>query len=77
MLCDCAADKYQLWDNIRLNTRVTGAFYDEDKAVWRLSTAAGEEEEVQVLVLAQGMYLAFLRLAVGTLLMMAQCEHMG
>ena len=47
-------DKYQLWDNIRLNTRLTGAAYDEDRAVWRLTTAGGEEEEVQVLVLAQG-----------------------
>jgi cation diffusion facilitator CzcD-associated flavoprotein CzcO len=48
-------DKYQLWDNIRLNTRLTGAAYDEDRAVWRLTTAGGEEEEVQVLVLAQGL----------------------
>jgi cation diffusion facilitator CzcD-associated flavoprotein CzcO len=53
-------DKYQLWDNIRLNTRLTGAAYDEDKAVWRLTTAGGKEEEVQVLVLAQGA-LAFVK----------------
>lgn len=48
-------DKYQLWDNIRVNTRLTGATYDEDRALWRLTTSGGEEEEeVQVLVLAQG-----------------------
>jgi cation diffusion facilitator CzcD-associated flavoprotein CzcO len=52
--CPALTDKYQLWDNIRLSTRLTGATYDEDRAVWRLTTAGGEEEEVQVLVLAQG-----------------------
>jgi cation diffusion facilitator CzcD-associated flavoprotein CzcO len=54
-LCLPSTDQYQLWDNIRLNTRLTGAAYDEDRAVWHLTTAGGEEEEeVQVLVLAQG-----------------------
>lgn len=48
------ADKYKLWDNIRLNTRITGAEFDEDRAMWRLRTAIGEQHEVSVLVLAQG-----------------------
>lgn len=48
------ADTYHLWDNIQLNTRITQAAWDEDREVWALTTAAGQQEEVQVLVLAQG-----------------------
>jgi cation diffusion facilitator CzcD-associated flavoprotein CzcO len=50
----CPADKYKLWNHIQLNTRVCGATYDEDRAVWCVSTTAGQQKEVQVLVLAQG-----------------------
>jgi cation diffusion facilitator CzcD-associated flavoprotein CzcO len=49
----CAAT-YQLWEHIQLNTRITQAAWDEARGVWALTTAAGVQEEVQVLVLAQG-----------------------
>jgi len=53
--CCCpAADKYALWDHIQLNTRVRGASFDEDRAVWCIRTDTGQQDEVNILVLAQG-----------------------
>ena len=39
---DHCVDKYGIADRIRLNTTVTGAAFDEDSDLWRVSTDAGE-----------------------------------
>ncbi len=50
------ATKYGLLPHIRLNTQVTGAAWDADRARWQVITANGETEEAAVLVAAQGMF---------------------
>ena len=35
-------DRYELRSRLRLNTRVTGAEFDDERQLWRLSTAGGE-----------------------------------
>ena len=48
------AARYGLAPHVRLGSEVTGAHFDERTAKWRLSTAAGEQDEADVLVSAVG-----------------------
>ena len=48
------ADKYQLRPNIRFNTKVTDAEFNEDKGIWRITTDDGVITEARVLVPATG-----------------------
>jgi cyclohexanone monooxygenase len=45
-----------LWPHIRLNTGIAAAAWDDDSAVWRITTQAGEEVEADVVISAQGMF---------------------
>ncbi len=47
-------ERHALADRIRLGTQVTRAVWDEDRARWRVATAAGEVAEARVLVAACG-----------------------
>jgi cation diffusion facilitator CzcD-associated flavoprotein CzcO len=49
-----AADKFDLKKDIRLNTRVVGAAYDEEANRWRVRTEGGETYVVKFLVTAVG-----------------------
>ena len=49
-------DKYGLRDRIRLNTKVTGAAFDESLHLWRLSTASGDEVTARFVVSATGVF---------------------
>lgn len=51
---DDVADKYDVRRHIRFNTTVTGARWDEDDAVWRLSLAGGEQLRARFLITATG-----------------------
>jgi cation diffusion facilitator CzcD-associated flavoprotein CzcO len=48
------ARKYGLLPHLRFDTEITGAEFDEDAALWRLHTAAGETIEAEVLVSGVG-----------------------
>src|SRR5690606_551842 len=48
-------DRYDLARDIRLNTEVTGAAFDEDAALWTVSTAGGERLTCRYLVTALGL----------------------
>lgn len=48
------ADDYGLRPHLRLRTEVTEARFDDDRSVWRLTTAAGEVLEADVVVPACG-----------------------
>ncbi|GAA1385758.1 NAD(P)/FAD-dependent oxidoreductase [Pseudonocardia kongjuensis] len=48
------ADVYDLWPDIRLNTRVESAVYDEDDRIWRVRTDDGTETTCRFLVTATG-----------------------
>ena len=48
------ADRFDLKRNIRFNTRVTAAHYDETANLWRVSTDAGEVLTAQFLITAVG-----------------------
>jgi len=52
---DCVS-KYGVRDRIRLNTKVTGASFDEDANVWRLQTAAGEDLTARYVIGATGVF---------------------
>jgi cation diffusion facilitator CzcD-associated flavoprotein CzcO len=45
-----------LWPHIRLNTGIASARWDDDAAVWVLTTDAGEEVVADVVVSGQGMF---------------------
>lgn len=47
-------DEFGLRPRLRLRTEVTEARYDEDRSVWRLTTATGDTLEAEVLVAACG-----------------------
>jgi len=47
---------YGLEANLRLNTGVRGAYWDEECLIWRLVTESGEEIEADVVVSALGMF---------------------
>ena len=47
-------DEFGLRPRLRLRTEVTEARYDDDRSVWRLTTATGEALEADVLVAACG-----------------------
>ena len=49
-------DKYGVRPKIRLNTRVTGAAFDEDEHVWTISTADGEEITARFVIGATGVF---------------------
>jgi cation diffusion facilitator CzcD-associated flavoprotein CzcO len=48
------ADRFDLNRDIRLNTRVTAAHYDQEANLWRVSTEAGEAFTAQFLITAVG-----------------------
>jgi len=48
------ADRFDLKRDIRFNTRVTAAHYDETANLWRVSTEAGEAFTAQFLIAAVG-----------------------
>jgi len=48
------ADRFDLKRDIRFNTRVTAAHYDETANLWRVSTEAGESLTAQFLITAVG-----------------------
>ena len=48
------ADRFDLKRDIRFNTRVTAAHYDETANLWRVSTEAGETFTAQFLITAVG-----------------------
>ena len=48
------ADRFDLWPDIQLETRVASAEYDEAAAQWRVATEAGEFFSAQFCVMATG-----------------------
>ncbi len=50
------ADRFGLSPLLRLNTKVTGAEWDEACAQWRLTTDAGEESAYDIVISAIGMF---------------------
>jgi cation diffusion facilitator CzcD-associated flavoprotein CzcO len=49
-------EKYNLGPHIRLNTGIASARWDDERAVWHLTTEHGEEHEFDVVVSAVGMF---------------------
>ena len=48
------ADRFDLWPDIQLNTRVVSAVYDDTAACWRIATDAGETFESSYCIMATG-----------------------
>ena len=48
------ADRFDLWPDIRLNTRVVSAVYDESAAGWRIETDTGETLLASYCIMATG-----------------------
>jgi len=48
------ADRFDLWPQIQLGTRVAAAVFDEGQGIWQLRTAAGEQFSSRYLVMATG-----------------------
>ena len=48
------ADRFDLWPDIRLNTRAVSAVYDDLAARWRIATEAGETFEAGYCIMATG-----------------------
>jgi cation diffusion facilitator CzcD-associated flavoprotein CzcO len=48
------ADRFDLWPDIQLSTRVTAAAYDEGATRWRVTTDQGDEVSSRFLVMATG-----------------------
>jgi cyclohexanone monooxygenase len=48
------ADRFDLWPDIQLNTRVTAAHFDETSDQWRLATDRGEAISARFCVMATG-----------------------
>jgi cyclohexanone monooxygenase len=48
------ADRFDLWENITLSTRVESAIFDEDSNTWLIKTNHGEEIGAQFCVMATG-----------------------
>jgi cation diffusion facilitator CzcD-associated flavoprotein CzcO len=53
---DHCTDKYRVRDRFRLNTKVTGAHFDEDASVWRIDTAGGERISARFVIGATGVF---------------------
>jgi cation diffusion facilitator CzcD-associated flavoprotein CzcO len=49
-------EKYRLRDRIRLNTKVTGATFDEEARAWRIETAHGETITARFVIGATGIF---------------------
>ena len=49
-------DKYDLRRRLRFNTRIVAAEWDEDRHLWRLSTASGDEVTARFVVGATGVF---------------------
>lgn len=49
------ADKFDMWPHIQLNTEVSGAEFEKDKALWRVKTAGGSEYTCRYFISAVGM----------------------
>ncbi len=48
------ADRFALWPDIRLRTRVQGARFDDETSLWTLTSVAGEAFTCRFLVMATG-----------------------
>ena len=48
------ADRFELWPDIQLDTRVTAATFDEDADEWTVTTEAGEVFSARFCVMATG-----------------------
>ncbi len=48
------ADRFDLWDDIQLNTRVRRACYDENQARWQVETDVGESFDSRFCIMATG-----------------------
>jgi cyclohexanone monooxygenase len=48
------ADRFDLWPDIQLETRVTSAAYDEGSATWRVQTDRGDDVTCRFVVMATG-----------------------
>lgn len=48
------ADRFSLWPDIQLSTRVRSAHFDDAHTLWRVTTEAGEAFECRFLVMATG-----------------------
>jgi cyclohexanone monooxygenase len=48
------ADRFDLWPDIQLNTRVASAHFDESANVWRVGTDQGDAPTADMLVMASG-----------------------
>ena len=48
------ADRFDLWPDIQLETRVASAAYDEAAASWRVTTGAGDAFEARFCIMATG-----------------------
>src|SRR3712207_9297015 len=48
------ADRFELWPDIQLDTRVVAATFDEDAAEWLIATEAGETFAARWCVMATG-----------------------
>ena len=48
------ADRFDLWPDIQLNTRVTGAHYDEATGLWRVTTDQGDAVTARNVIMATG-----------------------
>jgi cation diffusion facilitator CzcD-associated flavoprotein CzcO len=49
-------DKYGLASHLRFDTPVVAAHWDDDASVWRVTTGAGEELELDVVIAGLGMF---------------------
>ncbi|MGQ0620309.1 MAG: flavin-containing monooxygenase [Panacagrimonas sp.] len=54
--CNHVADRFGLRENIRFNTRVTAAHFDERAQRWTVHTDTGERVSARVLITATGIY---------------------
>ena len=50
------AEKYGVRDHLRLNTKVTGARFEEDADLWRITTETGEEITARFVIGATGVF---------------------
>ena len=48
------ADRFELWPDIKLNTRVISAHFEEAEGLWRVATDAGDQVTATYLVMATG-----------------------
>jgi cyclohexanone monooxygenase len=48
------ADRFKLWPDIQLNTRVASTWFDEDAGLWRVATDQGDTVTADIIVMASG-----------------------